>query len=32
MLKQYGLPEGSDRPDLAVLDRAADEAVAQFQR
>ncbi len=28
LLKQYGLPEGSDRPDLVVLDRVTDEAVA----
>ena len=28
LLKQYGLLEGADRPDLIVLDRAAHEAVA----
>ncbi|MQX37617.1 hypothetical protein [Roseospira navarrensis] len=28
LLKLYGLPEGSDRPDLVVIDREANEAVA----
>ena len=28
LLKQYGLPEGSDRPDLVVLDRDTREVVA----
>jgi hypothetical protein len=28
LLKQYGLSEGADRPDLIVLDREAGEAVA----
>ena len=28
LFKQYGLPQGFDRPDLVVLDRMADKAVA----